>query len=277
VLSSGERLDDPLRLEDRGCPGWGWLMGVATMTERVSITQDDVKRACEYLQQLATKEYGHSLEELFLADEPVVARTEYEATGVLDSTDAFWRVGRLVGITIKEPFAKKPVALGGRPSQTGALRWWELDPSTLGLEHPDWWQYRMLVDFLDSEGEARTFDWLPPATLPEPERVQGFLRQAQSERGTFRAVAVAVRRQICRDTGVKEGPSKGKIGTEPVQLMTVGAIQTVAAELTDQVPWLADPRMYLVTTGVALLIVKYGLDGFCRRTVPAPRSDVVET
>jgi hypothetical protein len=95
----------------------------------------------------------------------------------------------------------------------------------------------------------------------------------------FRAVVIAVRRQICRDRGTQpeEPASQGKFSAEQVLILGVGSIQTAATLLGEQVSWLADPRMYLVTTGVALLILKYGLDGFCRRTVPSPRYDIVET
>jgi hypothetical protein len=250
------------------------------MNGYVSISRDDVQRARASLERLAKEEYGNSIEELFAIEEPVTATNEFDATAmqVLNSTDAFWRVGRLIGITIKEPFADH-CALDARPSQTGALRRWDLKEDVLGHAHPDWWQYELIVDFLADQERTGDFDWLPSPNLSDAERVRQFLEDANSERGVFRAVVIAIRRKICRDRDnqPEEPTSKGRISTDPVEILAVGSIQTVAAQLGEQVSWLADPRMSAVTTGVALLILKYGYDGFCRRTAPAPRYDIVET
>lgn len=251
------------------------------MNGYASISRDDVQRARTSLEKVAKEEYGHSIEELFAIEEPVTATNEFDATAmqVLNSTDAFWRVGRLIGITIKEPFADH-CALGARPSQTGALRRWDLREDVLGHAHPDWWQYELIVDFLADQERTGDFDWLPSPNLPEAERVRWFLEAANSERGVFRAVLIAIRRKICRDRDKQsEKPtSAGRIiDTGPRELLAVGSIQTVAAQLGEQVHWLADPRMSAVTTGVAILILKYGNDGFCRRTAPPPRYDIVET
>ncbi len=250
------------------------------MNEHVSISRDDVQRALASLKGLAKEEYGHSIDELFAIEEPVSAVNEFDAAAmqVLNSTDAFWRVGRLIGITIKEPFAEG-CALGARPSQTGAQRRWDLKGDVLDHAHPNWWQYELIVDFLANQERTGDFDWLPSPNLSEAERVRRFLEDANSERGVFRAVVIAIRRKICRDRDnqPEEPASKGKISAEPVDLLAVGSIQIVSAQLGEQVSWLADPRMSVVTTGVALPILRYGVDGFCHRTVPAPRYDIVET
>jgi hypothetical protein len=250
------------------------------MNEHIPISRDDVQRALVSLKGLAKEEYGHSIDELFAIEEPVSAVNEFDAAAmqVLNSTDAFWRVGRLIGITIKEPFAEG-CTLGAQPSQTGAQRRWDLKEGVLGHAHPNWWQYELIVDFLANQERTGDFDWLPTPNLSEAERVRRFLEDANSERGVFRAIVIAIRRKICRDRDnlPEESASKGKISAEPVDLLAVGSIQIVSAQLGEQVSWLADPRMSVVTTGVALLILRYGVDGFCRRTLPAPRYDIIET
>lgn len=251
------------------------------MNEGPSVSEGGAEGAWAELEKLAKAEYGHAVEELFAIEEPVAATNEvdYAASTVLESTDAFWRVGRLIGITIKQPFAE-PAPLGGYPSQTSARRRWNLkQDGTLGREHPDWWQYDLILGFLASQEGTGEFDWLPPPGLSDAERVTWFLEAANSERGIFRTVALAVRRQICHDRGAapEEPASKGRLSAEPLQVVTVGSVQAAATSLADQVSWLADPRMSIVTAGIALLILRYGLDGFCRRTLPQPETGIVET
>ncbi len=62
------------------------------MNGHASISKDDVQRAMALLEELATEEYGHLIEELFAIEEPVTATNEFDATAmqVLNSTDAFW-------------------------------------------------------------------------------------------------------------------------------------------------------------------------------------------
>lgn len=238
-----------------------------------SLGEDAVQSALDSLEALATAEYGAAIQELFAADEPV----EGNGMDALNSADAFWRVGRLIGISIKAPFAF-PGDLGTRKTQTGALRAWYLADAQLAHEHPDWWEYNLVVAFLDHSDSEGRLDWLPPKHLPEVERVAWFLNDTHSERGLFRAFVMGIRPRLCRDRATTQAPaSKGLVSAEPVQLITVGSIQTVAAQVIEQVPWLDDPRMLPVTTGIALLVLRYGWDGFCRRTLPAPETFVVET
>ncbi len=73
------------------------------MTEN-QISSAAVQAALDELSKLADDEYGQTLSELLAADDPVHG-DEYDNFEKRDSRDAFWRVGRLVGITVKEPFA----------------------------------------------------------------------------------------------------------------------------------------------------------------------------
>jgi hypothetical protein len=242
------------------------------MAEHAGISEADVDRVLVSLDEFATEEYGQDVAALFADDDPV-RKTEYQSMGVRGSADAFWRVGRLVGITIKEPFATAG-RIDGRPSQTGARRRWDLNHDLWYEQHPEWWQYNVLVAYLAEQPRRRELDWLPPKTMPEAEQVWRFLSEAQNERGVFRAVVKALRPVLCADPNKK---SLSRISADPVQIVTVGAVTTVANQLAQEVSWLAGDSQHMVTVGISMLIVKYGVDGFCQRTVPAPEPGAVET
>jgi hypothetical protein len=127
-------------------------------------------------------------------------------------------------------------------------------------------------------GAPGEFDWLPGTNWSETERVSGFLEQAHSKRGVFRAVVKAIRPHVCRDRDKNPSPpTESVVKAVPQQIAAMAVILNAAIGLSDQVPWVTDPRVSQVTTGVALLITMYGVDEFCRRTLPAPRPEVVET
>ncbi|MFC6086081.1 hypothetical protein [Sphaerisporangium aureirubrum] len=212
-------------------------------------------RALGHLEELAREEYGATLNELLDDDEPVegggpasggdlVGGGEWPHSGVRGSRDALWRIGRLVGITVKEPFARVS-DIGDRPSQTGARRAWDLEPACLGRPRPEWWQYRLITGFLAVETRS-DFDWLPPEGLPEEHRVAWFLNETHVERGVFRTVAVAARRHLGEASEV--------------------------ADVVEAVPWLGD-GMEAVAAGLLLLATTTGLG----RALPAPGYQIVET
>lgn len=112
-----------------------------------------LRAAIEDLETLSMDEYGVSLTEL-LADS---SRRQEER---------LWRLGRLVGVAVKEPFATSTEILSSK-SETGARRAWELDPQL--REHPelfqrpaeDLWQYELVAELL-SDRDLRSSTWLGP-------------------------------------------------------------------------------------------------------------------
>ncbi|WP_406340335.1 hypothetical protein [Streptomyces sp. NBC_00648] len=258
-----------------------------------AITDEALAQAIKDLEGLAQAEYGMTLDELFADDTPVKGRTTAENRGVRETRDAVWRVGRLVGITVKEPFAD-PVDPRVRPhsqtpelrnwsSQTGASRAWVLTPPE--APRPELWQYRLLQGFLREEKPIGELDWLPPRMEPEVARVAMFLREAQSERGLFRAITLGARRYLCKnDTEVGAAVAsavgapavKGRITVAPAQTLAQGGFQSAAQAMAIAVPWL-DPTMVPLIAGLLLVIVARGLDVYCTRVLPAPITYVAET
>jgi hypothetical protein len=276
------------------------------MPETAQISDDALRGALQELEKLAKDEYGATLNGLFADDQPV-PDSEDQSRNIRDSHDAFWRVGRLAGITVKEPFATARKRQPKEESQTGARRVWNLNGAALASEHPDWWQYRLIAGFLATDnptGDIEDFDWLPPKNLSEVEQIAWFLRETHTERGVYRALARGARKYLCRNptveaalvrsgasatqagsaTGVtreQQPPEElptgtGRVTVDPVQAAGQLAAEGVATVIVSAIPWL-DPSMVSFVAVLLLMIAAKGLHVFCSRPVPSPVSTVVET
>ena len=91
---------------------------------------------------------------------------EYRASlaAVLDDPsrsleDRLWRIGRLIGIAVKQPFAE-PVDIEPGRSATGARRGWVLHPESVASAQ-DSWQYKLVVGLLEDR-DLRREVWLGP-------------------------------------------------------------------------------------------------------------------
>lgn len=249
------------------------------MPESNQVSEEALHAAYTELSDLAEAEYGQTLAELLADDDPVQG-DEYDNFEVRDSHDAFWRLGRLIGITVKEPFAE-PEDRTDQESQTDARRFWNLDSQALKVARPDLWQYNLLTEFLADTDREGYFDWLPPQELAEPEQVAWFLMEAHSERGVFGALAKAARPYLCKDPEVREKLTKtmatGRIEADPAQMIAGGATTGAASLIIAVVPWLG-PAALPVVAGILLIITAKGLNAFCSRTLPAPTGgDMVES
>lgn len=113
----------------------------------MKIDQSQLDRAVSELSQLSTDEYTVNLEAL-LSD---TGRTPPERR---------WRLGRLLGVKVKEPFAS---CTETSPSaETGAVRRWDLRQETfLEPKKQDTWQFRMLAALI-REPELRRQEPLGP-------------------------------------------------------------------------------------------------------------------
>ncbi len=250
------------------------------MSESAQVSDESLRVAWAQLSELARSEYGEGLDELLVHDDPVRSgEYDLDTMALRDSHDAFWRIGRLMGITIKEPFAT-PQARTDQESQTDALRVWNLDPRILDVERPDLWQYNLISDFLTKVERVRTFDWLPPQQMTQHEQVADFLIATHAERGLFRALVHGLRPHLCDDPDVREQLakeiSKGRIEAEPAQMFASGVTASAASLIIAVVPWLG-PEALPVVAGITLIVAAKGIDAFCSRTLPAPTHDLVET
>ena len=248
------------------------------MTEPKQVSEAEMMAAYAELSVLAKAEYGQTMAEL-LADDHPVQGNEYDNFRLRDSHDAFWRLGRLIGITVKEPFAES-ADREGQESQTDARRVWNLVPQSLGVEQPELWQYNLLSKFLVETERVGYFNWMPPKDMAEAEGVAAFLTNAHSERGVFGTLVMAARPYLCKDPVVRKNLAQtvtsGRVEADPAQMVAGGAAISAATQIIDAVPWLG-PEALTFVTGIVLIIFAKGLDGFCSRPVPAPTGDIVET
>jgi hypothetical protein len=239
-------------------------------------SEQELRGALDGLKRLALQEYGLSLLEILNADRP-----ESDAYAqVQDSKDAMWRIGRLIGITVKQPFIYK-VERGEEPSQTGARYVYRLNESVLTLERPELWQYRLIVKFLQTEPptvkegrwDNRDLEWL--TRVPAD-----FLQQTQTERGIYRALALGARRHITDKVvrallATSPHPTVGP--PDPGEYVTTSA----AAVLVARIPWL-DASALPVLAGFLTIMgmdpaTRKPLSRFREGILPSPLTDEVET
>jgi hypothetical protein len=102
------------------------------------VTEEEFKAGFQYLSELSEQEYHKSLSDC-ITEGPKDRRGYHCHLG-----SPFYSVGRLIGVSVKEPFATIEI-LAGPSSHSGSYRAWHLDTST--LEDPsrrETWQYQTL-------------------------------------------------------------------------------------------------------------------------------------
>src|SRR6266487_1575900 len=202
---------------------------------------EQIQEGLAVLNSLAQEEYQEDLDSI-LAD---TARTQEER---------LLRVGRLLGVVLKEPFASSVPIVDPATSVTGAYRGWALDEGAFDIpENRTTWQYEVL--------EALRKEEVWPST------VYDLALTLQYERGFFACLATSTRKYICGDPALRQkidAEVKASLpGGGAVQLLTRGAASTmVTTTLVQLVPWLAVAGAPLIA-GLVLLIMSIGLDAFC--------------
>jgi hypothetical protein len=208
------------------------------------IETEQIQEGLAVLNSLAQEEYHIDLDSI-LAD---TARTQEER---------LLRVGRLVGVVLKEPFATD-VPIDPATSHTGAYRGWQLDGSAFAKpEKQTTWQYGVLESLRKEEG------W-PPTVYD----FAGFL---QVETGFFGSLVNSTRKYICGDPVLRQridAEVKASLpggGTVPLAAMGAGAME-LANILVQYVPWLGGAGAPLIA-GLCLWLVlsirAIGTDAFC--------------
>jgi hypothetical protein len=204
----------------------------------------ELKSGFQRLNTLAESEYHQSLIEIV---------SESDADKVAS------RLGRLVGVLIKEPFADVH-ALESPSARTGAYRAWDLknqaDFETVAAQ--DQWQYKILEQVRDELAPGRT--------------VYSVAQEAQQESGFFGAYAQTLNKYICGDKEVRKKVDEAfkayaKMGGSlkaptPEGLVGAGGL-TLGVHLVQLVPALGVAGAPVIAALVLILYV-LGVHAFCK-------------
>jgi hypothetical protein len=245
----------------------------AIVDPTTNLRPEDLRGGVNELDDLARGEYGVSLAEV-LSDP---SRT---------SDDRMWRVGRLIGITVKQPFASSH-SIDPATSKTGAQRGWALAPigAKESATSTNTWQYALLSGLIvDPDLGADLGQW--EGGTPDFEAVQYALYAMNSERGLWRCMAKSAQKYLCGNKALKEAVDESsRAGGLSKDLLTpsslIGAASVSGAgAITDALPWL-HPSGTVVATGMLIIIGNIGLDGFCdwvrNYVVPMPEHPDIDT
>lgn len=199
----------------------------------------------------------NDLDQLSLGDYRKPLRT---VLGEVPSAEAAERIERLIGVTLKAPFAA-PEDLAAPSPYSKAYRGWNLDEKKLSMSAAtSTWQYHTL------EGLLR-----------EPENVGRFAtaidlaRDAHFERGFFAYLARSLQKYICNNAEIRKtintSIEQGKVAGFDVKLFTPqqlvqGGGLALGSYLISHIPLLALVGAPVIA-GLVLLLYTIGVDAFC--------------
>ena len=213
----------------------------------------ELEQSLRQLDILAREEYHASLVE-------VVTRTE-------DSDEQrLLRLGRLLGVALKRPFAiAKPL---DAPSPfSGAYRAWELKAEA-AFEVPQArssWEYKALEALRSNPDVIHSLGW-------QPDSVYSFAETAQSERGFFWYIAMSCRRYLCRDPKLRsrikrdvQGMKRSGVDLKNVtpEFIVASGGLTIGAALVQNIPALGIMGAPVIA-GMVFIVYSIGIDAFCR-------------
>jgi hypothetical protein len=212
----------------------------------------ELKQGLQKLNRLAKADYHKPL--------TVVASAKNPKT-------VFDRVGRLVGVTLKEPFAK-PKKLARRSRVTRSYREWNLVPNRLSKPRvQSKWQYRTLEALLLEQ----------PKTGKHPVSSVGELADyAYYERAFFGLLAQSAAKYICGnpalraqiDKSIADAKAQGFTTKRlaPDVLVQAGGL-ALATILIAHIPILAVADAPVIA-GFVVVLYSIGSDAFCRYVHP---------
>jgi len=178
----------------------------------------------------------------------------------LPAADARKQLERLIGVTLKLPFAI-PESLPTPSSYSHAHRGWNLDEQKFGAPGIDsTWQYRTLEAI-----------WHEPENINQFCSLLDLARDAHFERGFFGYFARSLQKYICGDDQIKKQIKKsveeGKAAGfdvkmfSPAQLVQAGGL-TLGSYLVVHIPILGFAGAPVIA-GLVLLLYTVGVDAFC--------------
>lgn len=204
------------------------------------IADDEVAKALRRLKRLAKAEYGRSLSSLVEEAQP----------GSWDNDLATRRLGRLVGVEMKRPFAH-PKA---KPSpQTRAKRSWTLKEET---------QFARSLATKKGAPEARVLEILTTAYRvdhPTAVDVYAIARELHHEWGWFRQLVVWLHPQLCDDISLfsRLRNAVGDAGAGAMDVALATQVASIVGQVLTGVP-------LPVLIAVALFIIRTGTTEFCK-------------
>lgn len=218
------------------------------------MTEEEFKAGFQYLSDLSEQEDHKSLSDCITKGPE--DRSGYE----WHLGSPFYSVGRLIGVSVKEPFATVEI-LAAPSSHAGAYRSWHLSLST--LEDPsrrETWQYQTLEAIcgeLSQKGASPT--------------VSQLAEYATQEIGFFGYLARSAARFICADTELQKKINKsvtdakaagfGAKPLRPESLVQAGGL-ALGVLLIEHVPvfrLVGAP----VISGFVLVLYSIGADAYC--------------
>jgi hypothetical protein len=226
------------------------------------VTEEEFKAGFQYLSELSEQEYHKSLSDCITKGPK--DRKGYE----WHLGSPFYSVGRLIGVSVKEPFATVEILAGrelfppgGPSSHSGSYRAWHLDTST--LEDPsrrETWQYKTLEAIcgeLSEEGGNPT--------------VLQLAEYATHEIGFFGYLARSAARYICGDAELRKKINKSVAEAKtagfnakhlrPEVLVQAGGL-ALGSHLVTHIPVFAFVGAPVIA-GFVLVLYSIGTDAYC--------------
>lgn len=201
-----------------------------------------------------------------------LAREEYcvslaEVTTSPGDSDEYriLRVGRLLGVILKKPFAKS-IELDTPSAKTGAYHSWDLQPESFNNpEKQNSWEYKALETLRKDPDLTRSLGY-------EPIDVHDLANGAQTERGFFWYLAMSCRRYLCKDTQLRsqierEFESAMRTGIDlknatPEWIVASGGF-AIGTILVQNIPSLSSMGAPVIA-GLVLILYNVGIDAFCQ-------------
>jgi hypothetical protein len=209
------------------------------------MTPENVREGFVQLGELAQSEYQQTLAQI--AEDG-------------DAQRAAMRVGRLIGVEMKKPFAV-PTTLTHASTFTGAFVAWNLvsEEKFLSVEADNLWQTQLI--------EKLRQDLDPSEPLFSSN--YGFAQFARYERGYFFFLARSVRKYLCGDKDLKDkvdkARSENKIPNVSPEVLVGSGGLAIGVELVKLAPVLSVVGAPVIA-GLVLILYMIGMDAFCQWT-----------
>lgn len=208
---------------------WGSLMPDAIPE---NIPSAKAEEGIEALSELCKVEYGPNINQLM------------EDTSITDEMRLL-RIGRLIGITLKQPFADSHT-VNPRNTKTWASRGWEVREEFHGFDD----DFRLLTQF-PTESSTWQYDVLNRLRGEEGYRSVPELMNAMNfERRFFSALARSFHKHVCGDANLCKQLHEAAGDTTTIAVLLVQALPLLVV---------APP----VLGGFVLIVKKYGISEFC--------------